>query len=310
MVFNRIEALNRIFGLLGAYGGRIDIDSDWSFFCKVYDFGDGDYEAILYSKNDESDDAFADPCFYMEITFNENRTRVLDYRLTGYLSEWWGGQLRIDADGNMSDAAGNIDYAKDELEERFSSYMDTITNLRPYLTKPVHVERYERDVDCIFAGNDPLDKRLRREAMARMRLLGVAREDVERFSKGEYTKVLIDHENRTFRKMEPTQEEIEMIKNAERESSIPFAAYYIIRDTIIWPDGSASERFILPHVWDEKWDRQSDDDYEEGQLWAKVRKDMLKFKRIPCFVVNPKIPEYSEFGELPYQVLQGILLAK
>lgn len=30
--------LNKIFAFLGPYGGKITIDSDWDFYCKVYNF--------------------------------------------------------------------------------------------------------------------------------------------------------------------------------------------------------------------------------------------------------------------------------
>ncbi len=300
-----LEGLNSIFNFLGIHGGKIAIEDDWTFCCKVRNLGDGDYEAELSSLSD--DGALRDPFFRVELTFDEERKQVIDYRPIEYRSEWYGGELRIDCIGNLCDSSGNSDYDENDLEERFSSYIGTITVIRPYLTKPKSVEKYEDDVDCTYLGGNPELKKLRREAMARMRILGVSPEDVEKFGKGEYTKIVVDYENMRVRKMAPTQEEIEMVKKVEQESDIPFLAYYIISDTLTWPDGETNTRYILPHVWDEKWDNDSDKERKEGELWGRVRRNMLQYKMIPCYVVNADIPDYSEFGELPYQMLDGML---
>ena len=302
-----IEGLNRIFDFLGIHGGCIAIEDDWMFCCRVRDLGDGDYEAELFSLSDDGEDALKDPFFRLELTYDEDRKQITDYRPIEYLSEWYGGQLRIDCSGNSCDSLGNSDYGEDDIEERFSGYIGTITEVRPYLTDPKAVEKYEKDIDCTYFSGHPELKRLYKEAVARMKILGVSGEDVEKFSKGEYTKIFVDHENRSVRKMDPTQEEIEMVKKAEKEANIPFLAYYIISDSISWPNGETNTRYILPHVWDEKWDNDSDEEHKEGELWGNVRRNMLKYKRVPCYTVNADIPDYSEFGELPYQMLNGML---
>lgn len=302
-----LEVLNRIFDLLGPHGGSIAVENDWTFYCRVNDLGDGDHEAELYSMSDEDEGAFKDPFFRMEISFNEDRTGITDYCPVEYLSQWPGGELRIDRSGNMCSSDGSTDHNENELEERFSSYMNTITNMRPYLTAPKSVERYDRDVDRAYMGSDKEHKSLKGEAMSRMRILGVSEEDVDRFAKGELTKIYVDHENRRVRKMEPTAEELEIVKRAEKEAHIPFTAYYLIVDTITWPSGDTDTRLIIPYVWDEKWDSTSDEDHEAGDLWGNVRSDILKYKMLPCYTVNLENPEYSEFGELPYQILDGML---
>ncbi len=302
-----IEKLNRIFDFLGIHGGKISIEDDWTFCCKVRDLGDGDFEADLCSLSDDGEDAWRDPFFCVEITFDEDRKKITDYRLIEYLSEWFGGELRIDCNGNSCDSGGNLDHDEDNLEERFSSYLDTITKGRPYLTNPKSVEKYEEDIDCTNLSGQIEHKKLYKEAVARMKILGVLSEDVEKFRKGEYTKIFVDHETQTVRKMEPTPEEVAIVKKAESEADIPFMAYYIISDKISWPGGETCTRYILPYVWDEKWDSDSDEEHKVGEIWGKVRRNILKYKMIPCYTVNADNPEYSEFGELPYQILNGML---
>ena len=302
-----LEKLNMIFDKLGPHGGSISIENDWTFYCRVNDLGDGDHEAELFSAEGVDEDAFKDPFFRVEISFNEDRSRITDYCPIEYLSQWWGGELRIDPSGNACDSAGNTDSDENDLEERLSSYLDTITQIRPYLTEPKSEERYERDIDRTYLGSDKELKPLKKEAMSRMRILGVSEEDVDKFAKGELTKIYVDHENRKVRREEFTPEDSEIVKKAEKEAAVPFMAYYLIVDTITFPDGETDTRYIIPYVWDEKWDSSSNEDYEAGQLWGRVREDILTYKALPCYTVNLQNPEYSEFGELPYRVLNGML---
>ena len=155
---------------------------------------------------------------------------------------------------------------------------------------------------------DSSKDKMRNEAITRMRALGINEADVTGFANGEYTKVYVDHENDMVLKMVPTPEEVELIKNAEEESSIPFVAYYIINDEITFPDGTTISRYILPYVWEEKFDATSSDDFEEGEVWEEARKNMLESKIIQCYTINADIPEYSEFGELPYKMEDGVLV--
>ena len=302
-----LDSLNRIFNFLGPHGGSISIENDWTFYCRVNDLGDGDYEAELYSMSDEDEGALMDPLFRIDIWFDADRTKITDYRANGFLSQWWGGELRIDRNGNSCDSAGHTDYDENNLDERLFSYLGTITELRPYLTAPKSVERYEKDIDRTYFGNDMNHKILKREAMSRMRILGVSEEDTEKFAKGELTKIYVDHENKRITKMEPTNEELDIVKRAESEADIPFMAYYLIVDNIRWMSGEVNTRCIIPYVWDEKWDNDSDGELTEGEAWGRVRGDMLKYNMIPCYTVNLENPEYSEFGELPYQILKGML---
>ena len=97
------------------------------------------------------------------------------------------------------------------------------------------------------------------------------------------------------------------MRKAERESGIPFTAYGVIEDKIIWPNGESTGRIILPYVWDEKNDRTGEEVHQDGAAWAKVRRNMLRYQALPCYTVNIDIPEYSEFGEMHYRVLHGML---
>ena len=91
-----LDSLNRIFDFLGPHGGSISIENDWTFNFRVNDLGDGDYEAEMYSMSDEDEGALMDPFFRIGIWFDADRTKITDYCVNGYLSQWWGGELRID----------------------------------------------------------------------------------------------------------------------------------------------------------------------------------------------------------------------
>ncbi len=302
-----LRGLNSIIQFLGKHGGIISIEDDWSFNCYRCDLGGKDFELLIYSSDDQEDDdeALTDPFFRIEVEFDDKEESITAARPIEYLSQWWGGEMRIDPDDNICDSQGNAEHNDGELMERLESYMDTVTEMYPYLRNPKSVIKFEEDIDCTYLNREPELKKMIKEAMARMRLLGASSEDVEKFGRGELTMVYVNHKERKVRKEEPTTEELEIINKAVEESSIPFLPYYITKDTITWEDGTVNTRYILSYVWDEKNDWNGVSDYEEGELWGKVRGRMIEYKMIPCYTINADIPEYSEFGELPFQMLNG-----
>ena len=99
-------------------------------------------------------------------------------------------------------------------------------------------------------------------------------------------------------------------KKALEKYSIPVLPYYIISDTITWPQGEVNRRYIIPYVESVRADTDNDDEEREFEdTWKQERKDMLQYGTIPCYTINADIPEYSEFGELSYQVINGTLIA-
>lgn len=302
-----VNKMNKIIRFLGPYGGIIEIEDDWKFSFRVNNLGNGEMEIEMFSFNDDGDKVVLDPFFRIEVKFDENRENVVYARPTEYLSQWLNGEMRIDKNDNICDSKGNAEHNDGELVDRLCSYLDTITKICPYLTNPKSVERFSEDVDCTFWENEPVTRKMKKEAIARMKLLGIDSDVMERFVHGKLTKIFVDHEERTIREEELTAEEMEIINNTITGSDIPFLAYYVICDTITWSDGETNTRYILPYVMEEKYDLEDEVEYAEGEVWGNIRKQMIESKMISCYVMNKDIPEYSEFGELPYRLLRGML---
>ena len=208
-----LDGLNKIFGFLGCHGGTIEIEDEWKFSCAVNDLGGGDYEAEISSIDDEEDIVQVDPFFRINIIFDESRKKVVAAKPIEYVSQGWMGTLYIDRYGNFRGFSGETGCEEDELEERLENYIDNVTNTLPYLTNPVRVERFEEDSDKTYLNTDPDEKKAKLEAMERMRLLGIDTKDVEKFGRGIYTFVYVDHEKKRYRKTETSQDDMEFIKN-------------------------------------------------------------------------------------------------
>jgi hypothetical protein len=303
-----LEGINKILTFLGKHGGRIRIASDWDFCCRVNDLGEGEFELELSSLDESEGEVFTDPFFRVGVTFDEQRQRILTARPTEYVSRGWMHEIRMDESGNYKDSAGKVISDEDALSERLAEYLATVTRLRPYLRDPLQVICFQKDADRSLPDTDPERRKQKREAMARMGLLGICPEDIEAYRTGELTKILVEHANRKVRREALTVEEKTMIQRVEKESRIPFLTYYVITDTLTWPDGATNTRYILPYVWDEKHDSSTEDE-KAGKGWAGVRKEMLQYGVIPAYVINANIPSYCEFAQVPYRLVNGMLFA-
>lgn len=144
-----INGINKILQFLGPYGGIIMIEDDWKFSLYVHDEGyeneieSGEYEIEMASSATANGDCLNDPLFRVVVKFDEAHETIVSAKITGYWSEWPGGWMEIDKDDNIYDSMGNEEHVDGELEERFCSYLKTITKFRPYLTNPISVERFD-----------------------------------------------------------------------------------------------------------------------------------------------------------------------
>ena len=137
-----LKGLNQIFDFLGPYGGRITIDEDWEFVCKVY-LVDGTYEVNMWSYGGEEHWNLIDPSFRIEVTFDEDRKKIVSAKPIEYFSQWLGGDLLMNVYDNADKYEGDCESMEEDIKERLLSYIGTITIIRPYLTDPKTVERYE-----------------------------------------------------------------------------------------------------------------------------------------------------------------------
>jgi hypothetical protein len=137
-----LSGLNQIFTFLGPYGGKITIDSDWDFYCKVYNFN-GFIETAIFSRDGRDNCNYVDPFFQIELYFDEEGKTITRANPVEYLSQWPGGELHMDLNDNSCVYKGDCDSMEEDIKERLVSYLATITGVRPYLTSPVSVERYQ-----------------------------------------------------------------------------------------------------------------------------------------------------------------------
>ena len=143
-----LDGLNQILQFLGVYGGIIKIKEDWDFSLYVHDEGhmnileNGEFEMEMASSAIINGDCVNDPLFWIVVKFDEAHEKVVFAKVTGYWSELPGCWMEIDKDDNIYDDTG-VEHVDGELEERFCSYLKTITRFRPYLTNPVFVERFD-----------------------------------------------------------------------------------------------------------------------------------------------------------------------
>lgn len=140
-----IDSLNKIFDFVGPHGGHLCADHDWDFYCKVYDMG-GSYEAELYSTDLLQKNQPIDPLFRLEITFNEDRSEVLSAYPFEYISQFLGFELHMNLRDENCKYTGECESMEADIEERFCSYLKTITELRSYLTKPYIYICFEEDI--------------------------------------------------------------------------------------------------------------------------------------------------------------------
>ncbi len=137
-----LTGLNQIFSFLGPYGGKIIIDSDWDFYCNVYNYN-GFIETSICSYSGRENGNFLDPFFQIEIYFDEDGKTINRANPVEYISQWPGGELNMSLNNNACVYEGDCESMEEDIKERLVSYLRTITGIRPYLTEPVSVERYQ-----------------------------------------------------------------------------------------------------------------------------------------------------------------------
>ncbi len=139
-----LEKLNKVYDFLAPHGGDIKIEDDWNF--RMYVQQDDDkYYLYMYSAEGYAQDYLMDPWFKVEITFSPDRERITLAKPIEYLSQTFLGELHIDEFDNMEGFGGIKEHEDGIMNENFDSFLDTITNIRPYLTSPKEVIRFKED---------------------------------------------------------------------------------------------------------------------------------------------------------------------
>lgn len=134
------------------------------------------------------------------------------------------------------------------------------------------------------------------EASDRLKLMKADDGDLQRFLEGrEITKVFVNHEEHFIRKDEITNEEMQLIRRLEAEKNM--IIYYMIEDEGLWPDGYPFPRYTFIYVDENESDYQMvKDECIEG------------CGTVPAYVYNLEEPSCSEFGEIIFRNISGLLI--
>lgn len=135
------------------------------------------------------------------------------------------------------------------------------------------------------------------EAVDRLELMNVHYKDrwMILMNRGLDCKIVVNHELKSVRRVEITEEELQMIKKIEEKYH--FIIYYFIEDEGVWPDGETFKRYTLPYV-DKNVD-EYESERENTILWCGT---------CPAYVVNVDVPECSEITEFLYYNVDGMLI--
>jgi len=135
------------------------------------------------------------------------------------------------------------------------------------------------------------------EAVDRLELMKAHYQDrwIILMNRGLESKVVVNHQEKSVRRVEINDEELRMIKKIEAEYD--FIIYYLIEDEGIWPDGCTFKRYTLPYV----------DKNEEGYELERER-TIGQCGTCPAFVVNMEDSNCSEITEFAYQNVGGLII--
>ena len=139
---------------------------------------------------------------------------------------------------------------------------------------------------------------LKPEALKCLELMGVDENKIKDFAENDrIALVYVNHSDKKFQYEDMTEKLSNAVREFEREHGA--LVYYIIHDESRWEDDdSPLTRYMLLFL---------DDDYYAGSEY--VRSCIKEFSTVFAYVINVEVPDYSEFGEVPFQNVNGTLIA-
>lgn len=108
-------------------------------------------------------------------------------------------------------------------------------------------------------------------------------------------KIVVNHKEKSVRRADITDEELEMIKKVE--SSYDFIVYYLIEDEGLWPDGCTFKRYTMPYVSANK---------EEYEMYKEF--SIKQCGTCPAYVANMEEPDCSEITEFKFYNVGGMII--
>lgn len=135
------------------------------------------------------------------------------------------------------------------------------------------------------------------EAVDRLEMMEANSQDrwIVLMNRGLDMKIVVNHSEKSIRRKEITDEELNMIKKYEAEHK--FICYYLIQDEGFWPDGCTFPRYTLLTV---------DENEEEYDY---IRSECIEgCGTVPAYVVNMEEPDCSELTEIQFRNINGNII--
>jgi hypothetical protein len=139
-------------------------------------------------------------------------------------------------------------------------------------------------------------KNMKEEAIRWMTEMQVDSDVIARFQQeNRIHKIFVNHDERKMRDDELTNDELKKIRELEEKKG--FLVYYVIQDNGLWPeDGEEFPRYTYLCV----------PCYEN--IWQMCRESIADTGMIPAYVENMDEPEYSEYAEISFRCVHGMIL--
>ncbi len=139
-----VEQLQKFFDFLGEFGGTIETkkpENWWKFDLEVEFADDTSKDIMIGIYTTVNGDIAFDPQFTLKLKMDGNT--IVDAEINNCVNQTMMGYLEVDAN-DMFHGMGRTEKADPGLTDLFSNFMHNITEIGPYLTDPLKVEKYEK----------------------------------------------------------------------------------------------------------------------------------------------------------------------
>ena len=139
-----IEQLQRIFDVLGEFGGTIetkDPDTWWKLDLEVEQADDTSKDIYIGVFKIVNGDVMYDPQF--SLTLKMDAGIIVEAEIHNCINQTLLGTTKIDSE-DMLHGFGMVEKAPKGLRNTFSGFMENMTELGPYLSDPKKVTKYDK----------------------------------------------------------------------------------------------------------------------------------------------------------------------
>ena len=139
-----IAQLQRIFDLLGEFGGTIETNKPgnwWTLDLEVEQEDDTSKDISIGVFKIFNDDLLFDPQF--TLTLKMDAGKIVEAEIHNCINQTLWGTTEIDSE-DMLHGFGRVEKSPEGLRDIFSGFMDNMTEFGPYLTDPKKVTKYHK----------------------------------------------------------------------------------------------------------------------------------------------------------------------